>query len=141
MKPSEKIKEDVYNRWKMIGLLDGLEEKMARECAECFESMAKYLISESQDEKSNLPEDIETLIFPMIRRILKDIGSFEGTFDAVEMVKVYSENLDKIKEELKKRAKEQNLSLEKLDLQAEICARFSDWMEDFYKDKILKKNE
>lgn len=47
------MENEVYKRWKMLGLVEGLSEKDGIELANRYEEMANYLINSTKNPKNN----------------------------------------------------------------------------------------
>ena len=117
--------EKIYKRWAAIGLLEGLDEKVARECALCFQKMAQYCLYEST-QKNGKYGIFEMCVFPMIRRVLQDVGSFDGKFSPKEFEDFWYDNYNDMFKKAEELAKEKYIDMKNVDFDAEICARMSD---------------
>jgi hypothetical protein len=67
LKQLRETREVVTNRWKQIGLLEGLEGNVMENCAQLFENQLSHMINESTDSASS--GQFETVAFPVIRRV------------------------------------------------------------------------
>ncbi len=129
-----KLVNDIINRWTSIGLLGGLDEQTAKECACYYERMAVYLIYEK--ELSEADEEFETVVFPMIRRVLTSVGTLNGVFEPNGFEKFYYNNID----EAKGNARDywNNCKKEpKTEFDEEACTLA--WLCDKYVEKIKKQ--
>lgn len=88
--------ESAINRWRALGLLEGLRpnSEIEKRVATNFERMAKYLVSDKyiQSETSTF----ETVIFPILRRIEKCESKYNKTIkrsvEAEEVIDVLKNN-------------------------------------------------
>ena len=67
------MENDVYKRWKALGLLDWLDESKAVGLAEEYEKLAEYLqlnvnTNTLEDMFGNIKNDIYVIAFPVLRR-------------------------------------------------------------------------
>lgn len=113
----KKTKNDILNRWRSIGLLDGLKKysKTEENVAEGFERMTIFLLSGQTVVENSF---FNTVIFPIIRLIytgekttgkkLKNVLSAENLYDILntttfgEMFQTISNNTPKTKQEKNK---------------------------------------
>tara|TARA_R110000772_G_C13310268_1_gene440137 strand:- start:39606 stop:40118 length:513 start_codon:yes stop_codon:yes gene_type:complete len=87
------LKDETYLKWQALELIpDSVPFLVGLEMSNSFEDMATYLLS--LDE---VPNDIDTTIFPIIHGIIKGGGSVE-TIDLYDKYKKYlDENLNQIR--------------------------------------------
>lgn len=73
IKQNPKYKKDVVNRWRKLGLVEGIKPNSVTEkrLCESYERMTAYLINEHKEENGGF----ETVVFPIIRRILTSNGT------------------------------------------------------------------
>ena len=123
-KAIEENEGEIYHRiifkWKNMGLLEGLESPQKEECACCYEEMANYLICKFNPDTCD--DEFETVVFPIIRRVIRKTGSFNGKFNPEFVEKFYYDNL----EEAKKFVEEKTKIEPDFDREANICAYISD---------------
>ena len=67
----KKIHEDIQNRWKSLGLVNGLEGHLQETVATLYENQAKHLIKEAT--ASDNSGSFETVVFPLIRRVFSKL--------------------------------------------------------------------
>lgn len=67
----KKIREDIQNRWKSLGLVDGLEGHLQETVATLYENQAKHLIFEATSADNS--GSFETVVFPLIRRVFSKL--------------------------------------------------------------------
>ena len=67
----KKIREDIQNRWKKLGLVNGLEGHIMETVATLYENQAKHLIYEAT--ASDNSGSFETVVFPLIRRVFSKL--------------------------------------------------------------------
>lgn len=115
-----KLYNDIINRWEKIGLTEGLESPQKEECACCFEEMACYLIRKFNPDTCD--DEFETVVFPIIRYVIRKDGSFNGKFNPEMVEKFYYDNL----EEAKKFVEEKTKIEPDLDREANVCAYIGD---------------
>lgn len=135
------IDESDIEKWEKWGLLERLEGEQKKECAICFEQMARYLLCKPDSERD---ETFETVVFPIIRRVLtgegrKDgaegIGSFNGKFYPKEIEDFYYNNIENVKSEVMRLGNEKGIKVEDLDFEAEWCALMSNKLIEKYKEQ------
>ena len=85
--------DDIVDRWKKIGLLESFKDDniKARNAAELYEKMAEYLINKETPAKF----DFETSAFPIICRVIKSDGMWNGPFIPSEIEDVYADFYEK----------------------------------------------
>jgi hypothetical protein len=116
-----KVKCTTIERWEKIGFLDGLNDVQKHNVSEGMDHMANLLINEQLQAK---PQENETLLFPIVRRIIQPIErelDIETIKDCILQIgeRAISEIPDLIK-------KFQKLNMENLniDVEAEAVAQF-----------------
>lgn len=67
----KKIREDIQNRWKKLGLVEGLEGHIQETVATLYENEAKHMIYEAT--ASDNSGSFETVVFPLIRRVFSKL--------------------------------------------------------------------
>lgn len=67
----KRIREDVQNRWKSLGLVEGLEGHLQETVATLYENQAKHLIYEATSADNS--GSFETVVFPLIRRVFSKL--------------------------------------------------------------------
>ena len=67
----KKIREDIQNRWKKLGLVEGLSGHIQENVATLYENQAKHLIYEAT--ASDNSGSFETVVFPLIRRVFSKL--------------------------------------------------------------------
>ena len=67
----KRIREDVQNRWKNLGLVEGLEGHLQETIATLYENQAKHLIYEATSADNS--GSFETVVFPLIRRVFSKL--------------------------------------------------------------------
>lgn len=143
--------EEIVDKWRRIGFLDGFPEKKMEILANNYENMAKYLI---YDGDNNTNGFLSTIIFPIIRRVTSEVPIiFDCRMFLKYIINIKSEDIneylsDKMKnfiESYEKNGKIKDLFTSfddpfvfggeiEIDLEAELCASLSDYLIN-----ILKK--
>ena len=116
---------EILERWGTLGFLDGLESIKRANVANAFEIAAKALTNER--DLSDKYREIETIAFPILRRIFQDV---ENEID----VKIIGKNVINILNKLvvnfnnyvtSNKVMAKALKDANVDLEAEFCAIFS----------------
>jgi len=71
LEAQKRIREDIQNRWKKLGLVEGLEGHIQETVATLYENQAKHLIYEAT--ASDNSGSFETVVFPLIRRVFSKL--------------------------------------------------------------------
>lgn len=81
--------EEIFERWNKLGMLEGLEEEQAKNCAYYFEYMATWIIK--NDNKLITNDDLFSLVvFPAIKKIVISNNGFnEVLFDCQKIYDLY----------------------------------------------------
>jgi hypothetical protein len=77
-------KNKIYEKWKSLGFLDGLCEKHKIMLANAFEYMANKLLIDSNKRKRKFNDDVDSLAFPILRRIITTNPLNDLTNDLVD---------------------------------------------------------
>lgn len=99
--------ESAINRWRALGLLEGLRpnSEIEKRVATNYEKMAKYLTSDKYVQSEN--DVFETVIFPILRRIERCESKYNKTIKRVvepeEVIDVFKNNTFADVEEVIKR--------------------------------------
>lgn len=127
-----KLIEDSTEAWGRLGFLEGLSQEDKEKCAVAMEQAATYFLSDESASElyKNYPQ-IETIIFPIIRRIIT--GSIfseankidDGKFEFSKLIK-YLKMIDYKSLEKVMTDKKEALALESIDIEAEVCAMLSE---------------
>ena len=67
----KKIRENIQERWKRLGLVDGLQGHIMETVATLYENQAKHLIYEATSADNS--GSFETVVFPLIRRVFSKL--------------------------------------------------------------------
>lgn len=67
----KKIRKDIQERWKRLGLVNGLEGHLMETVSTLYENQAKHLIYEAT--ASDNSGSFETVVFPLIRRVFSKL--------------------------------------------------------------------
>jgi len=80
--------EEVVDRWEKLGLLTVFknDNQRKRNAAELYEKMAKYLL----EKEGHIKNDFENAAFPIICRVIKVDGSWNGPFIPSEIEDTYN---------------------------------------------------
>jgi len=62
------LTDEIFNRWKVLRFLEGLDDDLAKKCALSYERLARYLL-----EKGESDETLEYCSFPCVRRVVQII--------------------------------------------------------------------
>lgn len=135
--------EEIIERWNELGFLDGFPEDKKEVLAMNYENMARYLIYNNED---NVEDSFSTIIFPVIRKITSVIPiKFDSRMLVKYILGITIEDLeqyvsDTIKEYLKQNEnknmwtsyfmQDEVIYVDGIDLEAEICAAFSEYLID-----------
>lgn len=116
------MENEVYKRWKMLGLVEGLSEKDGIELANRYEELANYLINSTKNSKivSSDGDSVSVLAFPILRRAFQN-GGLNEKYSPVALC-------DKLINEFKKESDSlKSKMIGKGDATAEACAKFADY--------------
>lgn len=135
--------EEIIERWDKLGFLDGFPEDKKEVLAMNYENMARYLIYNNED---NVEDSFSTIIFPVIRKITSVIPiKFDSRMLVKYILGITIEDLeqyvsDTIKEYLKQNEnknmwtsyfmQDEVIYVDGIDLEAEICTAFSEYLID-----------
>lgn len=135
--------EEIIERWDKLGFLDGFPEDKKEVLAMNYENMARYLIYNNED---NVEDSFSTIIFPVIRKITSVIPiKFDSRMLVKYILGITIEDLeqyvsDTIKEYLKQNEnknmwtsyfmQDEVIYVDGIDLEAEICVAFSEYLID-----------
>jgi len=119
-KKEGKLYNNIIDRWEKIGLTKGLESPQKEECACCFEEMACHLIHKFNPDTCD--DEFETVVFPLIRYVIRKISSFNGKFNPENIENFYYDNLEEAKKFVEEKAKIEP----DLDIEANICGYIGD---------------
>jgi hypothetical protein len=72
--------EEIVNKWKSLGFLDNIDEILARKIALVFEKLSLTLLNGENALDFKNPY-IETIAFPIFRKILIDIDKLDANFE------------------------------------------------------------
>lgn len=123
--------EDVYERWLTIGLLDGLSEDVAKDMAMAFEISAQMRIASVEHaNQSDIEGIIDSLIFPIMRRVLTELPSLAQSKETIVMV--YNDAIKLIYNN--KKFLKEDFSHIGIDSEAELCVIVSDELIRKYED-------
>lgn len=83
--------EEVLERWKKLGMLEGLSEEQAKKCADYFEYMAIWILKNGEavitDDKL-----FGLVVFPAIKKIVRnDNGFSDALFNCRKIYDLYKE--------------------------------------------------
>lgn len=67
----KKIRESIQERWKRLGLVDGLQGHIMETVSTLYENQAKHLIYEATSADNS--GSFETVVFPLIRRVFSKL--------------------------------------------------------------------
>lgn len=67
----KKIRENIQERWKKLGLVDGLQGHIMETVSTLYENQAKHLIYEATSADNS--GSFETVVFPLIRRVFSKL--------------------------------------------------------------------
>lgn len=67
----KKIRESIQERWKGLGLVDGLQGHLMETISTLYENQAKHLIYEATSADNS--GSFETVVFPLIRRVFSKL--------------------------------------------------------------------
>lgn len=109
------MQNDVYNTWKMLGFLEGLDENQAVGLAEKFEELGQYM----QLNIDSLNEHVQVLAFPVLRRaFVRGLNEKYSPRALCEKIKKeYDQEVRKIKEK----------SMTNIDAEAEYAVIISEY--------------
>lgn len=110
--------DEIVGRWTRLRLLEGVSENVVEELAYCYEKMAAYLIYDKDLVEAD--EQFETAVFPMIRRVLTNVGTLNGVFEPKEFETLYYDNID----ECNKAAKEKGAADEEAEALCLLCDNY-----------------
>lgn len=82
--------KEIVERWKVLGLLEGLNDSEKKTCAMYYEKMAEALI-----KFSNIKYEFDTAAFSIIRRLVKCGYKFDN-FNPKEIYTIYCNEYEKI---------------------------------------------
>ena len=111
---------DINNEKTLHKLIEGVSENVVEELAYCYEKMAAYLIYDKDLVEAD--EEFETVVFPIIRYVIRKVSSFNGKFNPEIVEKFYYDNL----EEAKKFVEEKTKIKTDLDREANVCGYIGD---------------
>ena len=94
--------EEVLERWKKLGMLEGLSEEQAKKCADYFEYMAIWILKNGEavitDDKLYREPAITDdklfglVVFPAIKKIVRnDNGFSDALFNCRKIYDLYKE--------------------------------------------------
>jgi len=75
---------EIYDKWRIIGMLEGLIFKNQVKLANAYEHMAKILLADAEKEIRFYNDDIDTIGFPVLRRYFGLNLGIELTNELVE---------------------------------------------------------
>ena len=110
------IQNEVYNRWKSFGLLEGLDDEGAHALAERYEELGNYILQNSD----NLGEHVETLAFPILRRAFQ--GGLNEKYSPRALCKKIKKEYAQETQKIKNKA-----TFKTIDVDAEYCALVADY--------------
>ena len=108
------MEDEIITRWQESGLLDGLTNEQKVILAPLYDSMAKHIISLNIINKDYGQRNIETVIFPIMYRVIKKGGTIQ------EITTLYQNVVDFFNEN-------ENIEVESfynVDVEVELCALF-----------------
>lgn len=115
------MNQEIYNKWKSIGFLEGLPEKDGAALAEKFEELANFMLQNEYNDH------VEIMAFPTLRRAF--VGGLNEKYSPRELC-------EKLKSEYTlfetKGCKEY---FRKIDLEGEVCVAVTQY---FTRDKNKK---
>jgi len=128
---------NIINKWNEIGLLEGLYKKRKEKCALYFEKAINLCLKVNNLDllvRNNFIE-VETLLFPIIRRIITDI-KLNQNFKIYNLYKYIINNYEKEIEKMKMSDKYQYTTFDDNDIDYEVncCAILT---ENFIKENKL----
>jgi len=118
---------EVVERWEHTGLLTNLPIYEKQELAPIFDNAARIFLSKNLGEQTN--DIIESVIFPICRRLYRRVGS---EFDIENMVNLLVKRVTENKETLLKNSTEDKVN---------PIVAFSVTFADIYEDEIINKKQ
>lgn len=109
------MKNEVYNKWKTFGLLEGLNDGDAHALAERYEELGNYMLQNASD----LNEHVVVLGFPALRRAFQQglNEKYSPRTLCEKIKKEYDREVQKI----------QSKAFVSVDAEAEYCAIIADY--------------
>ena len=116
------MENEVYKRWKMLGLVEGLSEEEGVELANRYEELANFLINSAKNSKivSSDGDSVAVLAFPILRQAFKN-GGLNEKYSPVALCDKLISDFKKESDSLKSKM------IGKKDATAEVCAKFADY--------------
>ena len=62
--------DEIYNKWKSLGFLDGLPIKSQINLAHAYESVAIKLIADNEKGIRKYNDEVDSIVFPILREII-----------------------------------------------------------------------
>ena len=104
-------KNELLERWKSLGLLDGLDENKSLLVAEKYQEMAEFLLSSITENE--IDKALVVCAFPIVRLLFKDGANNVKGYSPQKVKEEFSKRYYKVKEKCKTK---------NIDLESALCA-------------------